>query len=51
VRGTFEGGPYSRKPPKLMALIKQARNRRIELVLLSADMSRRKANTSYYDKK
>jgi hypothetical protein len=51
VRGTFEGGPYSRTPPKLMALINQARNRRIELILLSADMSRRKANTSYYDKK
>ncbi|GAQ85807.1 hypothetical protein KFL_002550140 [Klebsormidium nitens] len=51
MRGTFEGGPYSRTPGKLMALITQARNRRIELILLSSDLSRRKANTSYYDKK
>lgn len=51
MRGTLEGGPYSRTPGKLMALINQARNRRIELILLSSDLSRRKANTSYYDKK
>eukprot|EP00897_Mesotaenium_endlicherianum_P009817 jgi/Mesen1/8864/ME000053S08255 len=38
-------------PPALAAIQKQARNRNIQLLLLPDGMSRRKVNSSYYNKK